>query len=183
MKAAALFDVEATTVFSREWAMPSPETFAVAPIADLLRRNLPSGTVVDPFSRGNKFASITNDLDPSVGAMYSLEAGEFCDLMACQFGQFADAVLFDPPYSPRQISEVYKRIGLAVGTEETQNARLYKRVKDGLDRLLKPGGVAICCGWNSSGFGKGRGYDLREVLLVAHGGAHNDTIVTVEVKR
>jgi hypothetical protein len=30
--------------------------------------------------------------------------------------------------------------------------------------------------------GKGRGYQMEELLLVAHGGAHNDTIVVVERK-
>lgn len=94
----------------------------------------------------------------------------------------ADVVLFDPPYSPRQIAEVYAQVGKTCKKEDTQNARLYKRVKDGLDRILKDDGIAICCGWNSMGFGLGRGYELLEVLLVAHGGAHNDTIVTVERK-
>lgn len=94
----------------------------------------------------------------------------------------ADAVLFDPPYSPRQISEAYKSVGLEVGMRETQNGRLYKTVKDEPHRLLRPGGIAICCGWNSAGFGKTRGYEFQEILLVAHGGAHNDTIVTVEQK-
>ena len=37
-------------------------------------------------------------------------------------------------------------------------------------------------GWNSSGFGNTRGYVVEEILLVAHGGAHNDTICVVERK-
>ena len=48
--------------------------------------------------------------------------------------------------------------------------------------MLKPEGIAICFGWNSMGFGLKRGYELLEVLMVPHGGAHNDTIVTVERK-
>jgi len=48
--------------------------------------------------------------------------------------------------------------------------------------MLKPGGIAICFGWNSMGFGLTRGYELKEILLVTHGAAHNDTIVTVERK-
>lgn len=48
--------------------------------------------------------------------------------------------------------------------------------------LLKPGGIAISCGWNSAGFGKSRGYLVLEIGMVAHGGAHNDTIVVVERK-
>jgi len=48
--------------------------------------------------------------------------------------------------------------------------------------MLRPGGIAVCCGWNSLGFGLTRGYEMLEILLVTHGGAHNDTIVTVERK-
>jgi hypothetical protein len=40
----------------------------------------------------------------------------------------------------------------------------------------------MCFGWNSSGIGIKRGFELIEVLLVCHGGSHNDTIVTVERK-
>ncbi len=48
--------------------------------------------------------------------------------------------------------------------------------------MIKVGGYAISFGWNSSGFGKKRGFEIIEILLVAHGGRHNDTIVTVERK-
>ena len=51
-----------------------------------------------------------------------------------------------------------------------------------MDEIGKPGGKAICFGWNSNGLGKGRGFELLKVLLVAHGGSKNDTIVTVERK-
>jgi 23S rRNA G2445 N2-methylase RlmL len=96
--------------------------------------------------------------------------------------QSAGVVLFDPPYSPRQITECYQQVGRKATSEDTQNARLYKTVKDELDRILRPGGVAICCGWNSMGMGLKRGYEMLELLLVPHGAAHNDTIVTVERK-
>jgi hypothetical protein len=49
--------------------------------------------------------------------------------------------------------------------------------------MLKPKGIAICFGWNTSGFGKSRGFVLERILLLAHGGAHNDTMITVERKR
>lgn len=55
-------------------------------------------------------------------------------------------------------------------------------VKDLIAPKIKPNGVAICCGWDSIGFGKKRGFELLELLLVCHGGRHNDTIVTVERK-
>lgn len=159
-------------VISREWAMPSPATFSIPPISKLLDRWLTGReTVIDPFAGDSLRGTIRNDL------RNGMEATAFLDSLS---RLQVDAVLFDPPYSPRQISEAYKSIGLAVGMKETQNGRLYKDVKDRLHRLLKPGGIAICCGWNSAGFGKVRGYEFREILLVAHGGAHNDTIITVE---
>jgi len=94
----------------------------------------------------------------------------------------AEAVLFDPPYSPRQITEVYRSIGRTATMKDTQSGHLYREVRDVLDTLLVPGGIAVSFGWNSAGFGKERGYEVEEILLVAHGGAHNDTICVVERK-
>lgn len=165
--------------FTREFAMPNSETFSLPPVVRLLHRWLTDcPVIVDPFARNSKWGTVTNDLNPDTQAHHHMLAEEFVDTI--QFA--ANAVLFDPPYSPRQIAEVYQQVGRQCGTEETQNARLYKRVKDGLDKMLKPDGIAICCGWNSMGFGIKRGYEMLEILLISHGGAHNDTIVTVERK-
>lgn len=167
---------------TRTWAMPNPHTFSIPPIAALLDRWLaPARVIVDPFARDSQHGTLRNDLDPAMPTQYHMDAEAFCQSLQRE-GHVADALLFDPPYSPRQISEVYKAVGLAVGVQETQNARLYKRVRDAMDPLLRPNGIAISCGWNSSGFGKSRGYRIVEILLVAHGGAHNDTIVVVEIK-
>lgn len=62
------------------------------------------------------------------------------------------------------------------------NAGYWAKVKDECSRITKPGGIALCFGWNSNGMGKSRGFDIREILLVAHGGKHNDTICMAEVK-
>jgi hypothetical protein len=164
---------------SRAWAMPSHQTFAIPPIADLLDHWLADAAVVlDPFAGDSQRGTLRNDLDPMTKAESHLLATDWLATLSVM----ADAVLFDPPYSPRQISECYRKVGLVVGMQETQNARLYREVRDGLDRWLKKGGVAISFGWNSSGFGRERGYGVEEILLVAHGGAHNDTIVVVERK-
>ena len=166
-------------VVAREFSMGNAETFSLPPVARLLDRYLAGATtVVDPFARNSKRGTITNDLNPATSAQYHMLAEDFSE----QLQVVADVVLFDPPYSPRQISECYQSIGRAVTAQDTQNARLYKRVKDGLDKMLRPGGIAICCGWNSMGFGLKRGYSMLEILLVPHGAAHNDTIVTVERK-
>lgn len=165
----------------RQFAMGNAETFSLLPVSRLLDRWLVDCTViVDPFARNSRRGTVTNDFNPNTLAESHLLAEEF---VANHVGDGqADAVLFDPPYSPRQIQECYQQVGRQVTTHDTQNARLYKRVKDGLDRMLKPEGIAICCGWNSMGFGLTRGYEMLEILLVPHGAAHNDTIVTVERK-
>jgi hypothetical protein len=51
-----------------------------------------------------------------------------------------------------------------------------------LANKIKVGGYCISFGWNSNGMGKNRGFEIVEILLVSHGGHHNDTIVTVERK-
>ena len=164
----------------RLWSMPNKHTFSIPPISTLLDEVLVGRRViVDPFSSSSHRGTICNDLDPSSDAEYHTDAAAFCDELISR-GVIADAILFDPPYSPRQISEVYKRVGLAVGMRETQNGRLYKSVRDRLAQLSREGTVAVSCGWNSAGFGQSRGFEVDQILLVAHGGAHNDTIVVVE---
>ena len=164
--------------------MPNAETFSVPAISRLLDRWLPmeleSAVIVDPFARNSKRGNVTNDLNPNTTSDFHMLAEEFVQNHVADGS--ADFVLFDPPYSPRQIAECYQQVGRQCSTKDTQNARLYKSVKDGLHRMLKPSGIAICCGWNSLGFGLTRGYEMLEILLVTHGGAHNDTIVTVERK-
>lgn len=45
-------------------------------------------------------------------------------------------------------------------------------------------GICISCGWNTQGIGKCNGAVCKEILIVAHGGSHNDTLVTVdEIKK
>ena len=53
---------------------------------------------------------------------------------------------------------------------------------NGICENIRTGGHAISFGWNSNGFGKRRGFEIVEIMLVAHGTHHNDTIVTVEKK-
>ncbi len=169
-------------LFNREFAMPNGDTFSIPPIKKFVSRYCDGQSViVDPFARNSKFATHTNDLNPETTAQLHLHAEVACDVWDFR-GVVADVVLFDPPYSPRQISELYKSIGLVVGMKETQNGHMYKVVRDGLDRLLKSGGVCLSFGWSSMGMGLTRGYEIIEILLVPHGGPHNDTICVAERK-
>lgn len=93
----------------------------------------------------------------------------------------ADLILYDPPYSPRQVSEVYKRLDKSVNMETTQSSYWSKQKRE-IARIVKGGGYCITFGWNSGGIGVNNGFEIVEILLVAHGGWHNDTICTVERK-
>lgn len=92
-----------------------------------------------------------------------------------------DFVFYDPPYSLRQVSECYKSVGREVTMETTQSSWRTKHINE-ISRIVKANGIVMSFGWNSAGAGKKRGFELIELLLVAHGGSHNDTIVTVERK-
>ena len=50
------------------------------------------------------------------------------------------------------------------------------------DTAIQFCGKVLCFGWNSMGCGMKRGFDMKRILLVPHGGSRNDTICTVEVK-
>jgi len=167
--------------FDRVWSMPNKKTFSILPIKGLLSDEVgKEERWVDPFCGGVRLTpeTITNDMNPNISADYHMDALDFLK----EIGDGAvDGVVYDPPYSLRQVSECYKGVGREVTMETTQASWRAKHL-DEIARVLRPGGKAICFGWNSSGVGKKRGMVLKKVLLVPHGGSHNDTICTVETK-
>ena len=165
-------------ILNRVWCMPNSRTFSIKPINELIHRYLNGGVVVDPFANDSKLGTITNDIDPSCDTTFHFEATEFLKQLD---SECADVVLYDPPYSPRQVSECYKKFNMTVNMKTTQ-ASYWANQKKEIARILKPGGICITCAWNSNGIGKQYGFEIIEMLIVAHGGWHNDTIVTVERK-
>lgn len=175
----------------KKWAMPSHKTFTIKPINDLIVRyitQLQMGDIlVDPFANEFIFSerckdlgilAITNDLDKSYKTTYNEDAGSFLSKLQ---DASVDMVLYDPPYSPRQVSEMYKSMSMTVNMQTTQASYWTKQKKE-IARIVKAGGFVITCAWNSGGIGKKYGFNQEEILLVAHGGWHNDTICTVERK-
>lgn len=162
------------------WAMPNADTFSIPPIGDFVRRYLSKSHIsCDPFSRNNRWATHTNDLNPETQAEHHMEAREFLAILAGKNVQ-CDLAIIDPPYSPRQISEVYQSIGRNVGMKDTQSAVLYKEACDALLPILTHDATVLSFGWNSVGMGINRGFEIVEILMVCHGGAHNDTICLAE---
>lgn len=168
----------------RQWAMPSSETFSIPPIKAVVEWEVMSvpkgGTIVDPFARAAAYGTITNDLDPEQPAEYHLDALEF--LRGLQTAS-ADLILYDPPYSPRQASECYRKVGKEKLANNVTNSEYWARCLDEVARITKSGGRVVSCGWNTNGVGKKRGFEIESILIVAHGGRHNDTLVTVETKK
>lgn len=166
--------------FSRRWAMPSRDTFSVLPIREFVQSYLTASKIsIDPFARNKRWANHTNDLDPTTEAEHHMDAEKFLLMLARQ-GVKADLIIFDPPYSPRQISECYKSVGLEVGMKETQSALLYQRVRDAIMLVATEDAIVLSFGWNSVGMGKRHRFKQIEIMLCCHGGAHNDTICLAE---
>jgi len=164
---------------NRLWAMPNKNTFKIKPIKEFVERNLEGcGVIVDPFANESKYGTITNDMNPDFDTDYHLDALDFLKLLP---DNSADAILYDPPYSLRQVVEHYRGFGKEVTQKDTQSSWRSHHI-DEIKRVLRPGGKALCFGWNSNGIGKVRGFVFKEILLVAHGGSKHDTICTCEVK-
>jgi len=73
-------------------------------------------------------------------------------------------------------------MGLSVNMQTTQ-ASFWGNLKKEISRIIKPNGIVISFGWNTNGIGKTKGFEILEILMVAHGGQHNDTICVVEKKQ
>ncbi len=161
---------------NRIWAMPSKDTYTIKPIAELLDRwvDINDTDWIDPFSGFYSPATYQNDLNPETHGEH-MDAIDF--LKSFPTDAHYGGLLYDPPYSVRQVAECYKGYGMEV-TQETTQAKWYRLLKDEIARIRPE--TVISFGWSSGGIGKTNDYRIVEILLVPHGGIHNDTIVTVE---
>lgn len=150
--------------------MPSLWTFTINPIKELLKEEV-AGLTADPFAGKNSPAHDKNDINTEIDCGSNLDALTW--LKGLDNSKY-DTVLYDPPYSITQAKNY--------GKKEFGSMRYWAECKNEVSRILKAGGKAICFGWTSQGLGKGRGFEMKRILLVPHGGSKNDTIVTVEVK-
>ena len=155
--------------------MPTADTFSCKPIGEFVDK-YNTGVSVDPFARNSQKGTHTNDLNPETSAMSHMDARDYLQMLhdneLC-----ADTVIFDPPYSPRQISECYGGVGIDVSMEDTQS-RFWTECKTKIRQICYPGTIVLSFGWNSGGMGTG--FEMLEIMLVAHGGWHNDTICLAE---
>lgn len=164
---------------SRVWSMPNSDTFDMRPVSEFVRKYLLSSKVsVDPYARNKRWATYTNDLNPATAAEYHMDAIDFLAELVAR-GVLADLMIIDPPYSPRQVKECYDGIGVKMKqTDALRGAVMAKR--NALVSTLVPEGVVLTFGWNTNGMGKKHGFVIEEIMLVAHGSDHNDTICMAE---
>ena len=76
----------------------------------------------------------------------------------------------------------YRNSSLLNPNQKDTSINFYNRVIKPAGKLIENNGYAISFGWNSNGFGKYQEFEIIEILIIAHGKGHNDTIVTVERK-
>ena len=165
---------------TKTWAMPNGRTFTIKPIKEFVLSDVKNGgVIVDPFANNCQYGTITNDLNPEFETTHHMDALEF--LKSLQ-SESADLILFDPPYSITQASQLYKEFGKEKLEVNVANMKYWSLCKDNVARVLKKGGVCLCFGWNTNGIGKNRGFEMTDILIVSHGGSKNDTLCTREIK-
>ena len=145
--------------FERHWCMPSHKTFTIKPFKELIAAELGSN-YVDPFPY------------PFVK--------DAIDYLKTIHNNSVDHLVFDPPYSQRQLKEKYHSAGLSFN--HPMNNSYWSNCRKEISRIVKSTGKVISFGWNTNGIGIKHGFKITKVVLVAHGSQHNDTIATVEVK-
>lgn len=163
----------------RVWAMPSKWTFDVVQIKSLVRKYAGDGTGwADPFAGQSSFAEYRNDLNPENSQPHCMEASDF---LARFDNHSLWGVIFDPPYSITQVKISYETMNYKFNGKENPTGG-FPLVRDHIRRVVRPEGHVISFGWNTAGVGTGRDFDIKEILIVAHGGNRNDTLCTVEQK-
>ena len=174
-------------IIDRIWEMPNSKTFQVNAIKDFICDNIIGSnlTILDPFANEHSIKKhllnhnyICNDLDTDFDCDYNIDALDFLKLFK---DRSVDVVLFDPPYSSRQVKECYKKLDRTVTFEDT-SAGFIQNFRDEISRIVKPNGIVFTFGWNSNGIGKNNNFTIEKIRLVAHGGNHNDTICLMERK-
>lgn len=125
--------------------------------------------IVDPFARDCTWGTITNDIDPTTQADYHYDALEFLGMMKTNS---VNAVIFDPPFSVRQANEKYE-----AGRNVYTIPGYVKNCMKEIVRILRPGGILVKCGWNSTR----HNLQLEPVALyvVNTGGNHNDISISI----
>jgi len=120
--------------------------------------------ICDPFARegfvGKLQNCISNDLNTQFDTDYNLEFKDFARVMHMKQMAF-DLVVFDPPYSLRQLKDHYDGIGKDLKLWQTHN--MWGVGKNLLSHHMPVGSIVISLGWTTAGFGRKRGFQKKAV--------------------
>lgn len=148
-----------------------PYTFE-APKTKKWVENKCQGLVLNLFAGKTKLNinEIRNDIDINMVADYNKDAYDFVKNYK---GRKFDVIILDPPYSYRKGMEKYKG----------HYTSRFNLIKEEIPRILNKNGIVITFGYHSTFMGNKRGFELKEICLICHGGAQHDTIVIIESKK
>ena len=106
-------------IIERKWAMPNKWTFLIKPIKELVENTMREGDKwIDPFAGMNSPATITNDLNPEMPTTCHMDALVFLKSFD---DESVDGILYDPPYSARQVRECYNGISGGIKWDGRKN--------------------------------------------------------------
>lgn len=116
----------------------------------------------------NGWKEIRNDLNPEMENLdYSMDALEFVEQWE---GPKFNTVILDPPYALRKSMTKYN--GMVSSP--------FNQIKNKLLNIIAPNAIIMTMGYHSNSMGKRREFKQEHILLLSHGGAIHDTILTLE---
>jgi len=154
------------------WEM-SPWTFEIRFVKKILQPELKlRSDVLIPFAGQTRFTKknviYVDIMDGLPKPYFQMNVLDFLKDYVKSF----DLIIADPPYSSNQAVRTYNN-------EKHQEITMYKNA---FDKVLRPGGIIYFFGYNSTGMGRKRGYEMTDIYLLNLAGSHNDIIITREVK-
>ena len=161
-----VMDFKKTNITNTPYDNPHIRRILDREIEKMMWRTQGTGCAIDGFAR-ESFVNdlecfITNDLNPEFACDYNLEWKDFAKQLQGMKSEI-DLVLFDPPYSLRQLKDHYDGIGKDLELWQTHN--MWKEGKDIVAKLMPVGSRVVSLGWTTSGFGAKRGFDKVAVYV------------------
>ena len=110
---------------------------------------------------------ISNDIDTTMPTIHHMDAMQLVDSWT---GPPFDTIVLDPPYNLRKAREKYN--GRFIGS--------FTKIKDHLIPIMAERARVISLGYDTVGMSRRRGFHKIAIVVVCHGGDHNDTLGVVE---
>lgn len=167
--------------------MPNKWTFKVIGVKEFIESNL-IGDVLVPFGGMEKLEGTGEDAlsiatcdikypnnEEAAAAEFNCDA-RFLDKSPEIKGKKYRTVVLDPPFTFFQASRSYN-----LNESQFRMSDVVKAKDEAFMHCIgKNNCRVITLGFNSTGMGKERGFKLKKMAVINHGGNRNDTLITVE---